>query len=68
MHVTKLVAYRQTSVLTRFGVMIGLALGPIMILGSFLGKRIVHKLPERVFVVLIEAVLISAGLLFLASV
>ena len=65
MHVTKLVAYRQTAVLTRFGVMIGLALGPIMILGSFLGKRIVHKLPERVFVVLIEAVLIAAGLLFL---
>jgi len=65
MHVTKLVAYRQTAVLTRSGVFAGLLLGPIMILGSFLGKRIVDRLPEKVFVLLIEAVLIVAGLLFL---
>lgn len=65
MHVTKLVAYRQTAVLTKFGVVVGLALGPIMIVGSFLGKRIVDRLPEKVFVLLIEAVLIGAGLLFL---
>jgi hypothetical protein len=65
MHVTKLVAYRQTSILTRSDVVIGLALGPIMILGSFLGKRIVDRLPERVFVVIIEAVLVIAGLTFL---
>lgn len=65
MHLTKLVAYRQTAVLTRFGISVGLALGPIMILGSFLGKRIVDWLSETVFVLLIEAVLIVAGLLFL---
>lgn len=65
MHVTKLVAYRQTAVLTMSGTFVGLLLGPIMILGSFLGKRIVDKLPERVFVLLIEAVLIIAGLIFL---
>jgi uncharacterized membrane protein YfcA len=65
MHVTKLVAYRQTAVLTGGGVQIGLALGPIMILGSWLGKRIVDRLPERVFVAIIEGVLIVAGLLFL---
>src|SRR5581483_7275407 len=41
MHVTKLVAYRRTAVLTGSGILIGLALGPIMIFGSFLGKRIV---------------------------
>lgn len=65
MHVTKLFAYRQTAVLTSRDVWIGLALGPIMVLGSFLGKRIVDRLPERVFVFLIEAVLIAAGLMFL---
>jgi uncharacterized membrane protein YfcA len=65
MHVTKLVAYRQTAVLTKSGVLVGLLLAPIMILGSFLGKRIVDKLPEKVFVLLIEVVLIVAGLLFL---
>jgi uncharacterized membrane protein YfcA len=65
MHVTKLVAYRQTAVLTGAGVVIGLALGPIMILGSFLGKRIVDRLPEKVFVAIIELVLVVAGVLFL---
>lgn len=65
MHVTKLVAYRQTSVLTGASVLIGLALGPIMVFGSWLGKRIVDRLPEKVFVAIIEGVLIVAGLVFL---
>jgi uncharacterized protein len=65
MHVTKLVAYRQSSILTGTDVVIGLALGPVMILGSYLGKRIVDRLPERVFVWAIEAVLIVAGVGFL---
>lgn len=65
MHVTKLVAYRQTSVLTLAAVYIGLALGPIMVAGSFVGKKVVDRLPERVFVIIIEAVMIAAGLLFL---
>jgi uncharacterized membrane protein YfcA len=65
MHVTKLVVYRQTDVLSGYGALVGLALGPVMIAGSYLGKRIVDKLPERVFVGIIEAVLIIAGALFL---
>jgi uncharacterized membrane protein YfcA len=65
MHATKLVAYRQTAVLTRSGLLIGLALGPIMVLGSFLGKKIVDRLPEKVFVAIIELVLIVAGAMFL---
>ena len=65
MHVTKLVAYGQTGVLTWSGMAIGLALGPIMVFGSFLGKRIVDRLPEKVFVAIIEGVLVVAGVLFL---
>lgn len=65
MHVTKLVAYRQTDVLTVSGIVIGLALGPVMVLGSWFGKKIVDKLPEKVFIGIIEAVLIVAGVLFL---
>lgn len=65
MHVTKLVAYGNASLLTGGSVAIGLALGPIMVAGSFTGKRIVDRLPERVFVVVIEGVLVVAGLLFL---
>ena len=65
MHVTKLFAYQQTAVLTVSGVLIGLALGPIMVFGSWIGKRIVDWLPEKVFVAIIEAVLVVAGLVFL---
>lgn len=65
MHVVKLVAYTGTAVLGVQAAAVGLALGPVMVLGSFLGKRIVDRLPERVFVLVIEAVLIVAGAVFL---
>lgn len=65
MHVTKLVAYRRTAVLTDVDAVMGLALGPIMVFGSWAGKRILDRIPERVFVILIEAVLVVAGLDFL---
>lgn len=67
MHVTKLVAYGSTSLLTATSVATGLALGPIMIVGSFTGKRIVDRIPEHVFVAIIEGVLIVAGLMFLVT-
>ena len=65
MHVSKLVAYRQAEVLSGSAVLVGLALGPLMVAGSYAGKHIVDRLPERVFVVIIEVVLVVAGLLFL---
>ncbi|MFQ5683065.1 MAG: sulfite exporter TauE/SafE family protein [Candidatus Binatia bacterium] len=65
MHVTKLVVYQSASVLTPKGLIVGLALGPMMVLGSFVGKRVLDRLPEKVFVMIIEATLIIAGLGFL---
>ena len=65
MHVTKLIAYRGTSVLTKSDIFVGLALGPAMVLGSFLGKRILDRLPRQAFIILIEAVLVIAGAVFL---
>lgn len=65
MHVAKLIAYRGAAVLSDASILIGLAIGPVMIAGSWAGKRIVDRLPERVFVLLIEATMTAAGLLFL---
>jgi uncharacterized membrane protein YfcA len=65
MHITKLATNGSLDVLTPAALRAGLLLGPIMVLGSFLGKRIVDRVSERVFVILIEAVLIVAGLMFL---
>jgi uncharacterized membrane protein YfcA len=66
MHVTKLIAYRQAAVLSVTGLAAGVAIGPLMILGSYVGKRIVDRIPERVFVLFIELTMIAAGVLFLA--
>lgn len=64
-HLTKLVAYRRADLLTIWSVEVGLALGVLMIAGSFVGTRIVSRLPERLFVKLVEAVLVLTGAWFL---
>ncbi len=64
MHATKLFAYRGAAVLPGSSIVAGLALAPIMVAGSWIGKRLVDRLPERVFVLLIEATMTAAGLLF----
>jgi uncharacterized protein len=65
MHVPKLVAYRSAAVLPDASIVAGLAIGPLMVVGSWAGKRIVDRLPERMFVLLIEATMTVTGLLFL---
>jgi uncharacterized membrane protein YfcA len=65
MHVTKLVAYGSTAILTSHSVTAGLGLGLIMIFGSLIGKKILDRLPEKVFIFLIEGTLLIAGLRFL---
>jgi uncharacterized protein len=65
MHLTKLVAYGSSAILTIHSITVGLALGSIMILGSFVGKKILDRLPERIFILLIESTLLIAGIGFL---
>ena len=67
MHVAKLVAYGGAAILTLHAVLIGAAMGPIMVVGSWAGKQIVDRLPERVFVLLIEVTMLVAGLVFLVG-
>jgi uncharacterized membrane protein YfcA len=64
MHLAKLVAYRGSAVLPESSVLAGLAIAPLMVVGSWAGKRIVDRLPAPKFVLLIEATMTAAGLLF----
>ena len=64
MHVTKLGVYGGYSLLSLRSVAVGLAIGAVMFIGSYLGKRILSRVPERYFPYLVEAVLVVAGLLF----
>ena len=64
-HIAKLIAYGWSAVLTPIAMNAGLALGPVMVVGSFIGQRIVRRIRARVFVAVIEATMLLAGLLFL---
>lgn len=65
MHGAKLVAYGAGDLLTWQVLALGLVLTPTTLVGSWFGKRTVDRLHERVFVILVEAGLVIAGLLFL---
>jgi len=65
MHVVKLGVYGGFALLSLRILLIGLAIGAVMFLGSYLGKRILARMPEQVFPYIIEAVLVVAGLRFI---
>ncbi len=64
MHATKLAVYGGYALLNGPAALLGLAIGGVMFLGSYAGRRLLNLVPEGVFPYVIEAVLVAAGLLF----
>jgi uncharacterized membrane protein YfcA len=64
-YATRLAVFQRYDLLTRPTVAIGLFLGAVMILGSWLGRRLLDRLSEERFVRLVEALLVSFAILFL---
>ena len=46
---------------------LGALLSPVIIAGSYLGKRTVDRIPERIFVGVVETALVVFGVLFLVT-
>lgn len=67
MHVVKLGVYGGYALLGVQTVVAGLAIGGVMVVGSYLGKRLLSHVPERVFPRIIEGVLVVAALLFIVQ-
>jgi len=67
MHVVKMVVYGGTSLLSVNSVGVGLLMGVGLTAGSYVGTRIVSRVSERIFVLLVEATLVVAGLRFLVG-
>ena len=67
MHLTKVAAYGAGDLLTTQVLLYGAALTPATIAGAWTGKRIIGRVSDRVFVLLIEAGLVNAGVLFLTG-
>ena len=65
MQVAKLVAYGIAAILTPFMGALGLLMVPAMLTGTWIGKRIVDRMSERIFIAVIEVVLVATGVVFL---
>ncbi|MFI7542246.1 sulfite exporter TauE/SafE family protein [Actinoplanes sp. NPDC049599] len=67
MHLTKVAAYGAGDLLSRRVLLYGAALTPAALAGAWVGKKIVGRVGDRLFVILVEAGLVAAGVLFLAG-
>lgn len=67
MHIAKLSTYQGLGVMSSATWLGGLVLGPLMVLGSWAGKRILDRIPTRAFLVIVELVIAGFGLWFLLA-
>lgn len=65
MHITKLGVYGSYALIGIRTLLIGIAIGIVMILGTYLGKRLLNKVPEHIFPYIIEGTMLIAGIIFL---
>ena len=65
MHITKLGVYGGYALVGLKTLLIGLAIGGVMFFGTYLGKRILNQVPEKVFPYIIEATLLVSGIIFI---
>jgi uncharacterized membrane protein YfcA len=67
MHITKLGVYGGYNLLSLNTMLIGLSIGAVMFLGTFLGKQLLDRVSDRVFPYIIEGVLLISGILFIVG-
>jgi len=66
-HLTKSLAYRRFELLSADGIVVGLALGGCMLIGTVLVKPLVERLEPRRFVLVVEVLLANSGLAMIAQ-
>jgi hypothetical protein len=64
MHITKLGVYGGYALISLSTLLMGLAIAPVMVAGTLLGKRLLSRIPERVFPYIVEGTMLAAGILF----
>lgn len=62
MHATKTIVYGRYAAIGRTEALFGLALGGALVLGSWTGRKIIERLPDRAFSILVEGMLIISAL------
>jgi len=65
MHITKLGVYGSYALIGAQTLLVGIAIGGVMILGTYLGKRLLNRVPEHIFPYIIEGTMLVAGVIFI---
>ena len=63
-HLAKTVVYGRYALVSAETGALGLAIGAVMFAGAWVGRRILDRMSERAFVVLVEALLVALGIFF----
>lgn len=66
-HLTKIATYGVGDLLTVHVLLYGVALTPAALLGDWVGKKIVGRITDRGFVLLVEIGRVAEGVLFLVG-
>jgi uncharacterized protein len=64
-HVTKTLVYGRYALVTPETTALGLAIGAVMFVGAWLGRRILERMSDRSFIVALEVLVTGLGVLFL---
>ena len=64
-NLAKTTTYARFSLVDGEALAIGLIVGVIMIVGAYFGGRLVHRMPDRVFVYVVEGVMLMAAIALL---
>ena len=62
MHLARGATLARYALLTREAVIVGLVLGSTMFVGTWAGRRLLERMSDRVFLGIIEAMLVLMGL------
>ena len=66
-HLTKGATYGRNGVMTRTDLALGLVLGTALMLGSWTGRTLIARIPERRFAVFVEVLLVLSALSMIAG-
>ena len=65
--VVKAATYTGAAAMTVTALVTGIVLSPLMILGSVVGKRVLHGVSDRAFVLIIEGAMLVSGIFFVVQ-
>ncbi len=64
-HLAKTLVYRRYALVSGETAALGIAMGVVMMVGAYVGRRILDRMSDRAFVIVVEVLLTGLGVLFL---